>query len=375
VPADLGDRAGFELSGGAAEHVVGGRFVAMVGALEVAGEGGVLGVAKIPMRPTVGRVGASINARGCRGGRGVGRRRSDGARLGGSLLGGVGAMVASAVSSGGEATILIGGTEVGGEVGQGFVGFRLGAPVATGNLEETSGVDNVIAKTNDSRSGRDVVAGGCEADAIVELREEFVDWGRRIPRGSHAKSVGVELDLGDRAPSSPKVGEDGETGDAAESKFRIGKFAEIVGGESEKKLVAESLVGLLVGTEGDLIVIEDAVDLTDLGSGGADWMNRIDETKDGRDEGHVAGDLEIGGRGESEGQMAMDAIAGIGGDGGGVGVELGLGEADSGVGRRRGDGGDGGKDGVGEGGGDRGGGEGRSFLHGGKEKKILINFY
>ena len=48
--------------------------------------------------------------------------------------------------------------------------------------------------------------------------------------------------------------------------------------------------------------------------------------------------------------MSMNAIAGIGRDGGGVGVEVSLGETEGGIGRWRGDGGDGGEDGVRKGG-------------------------
>ena len=62
--------------------------------------------------------------------------------------------------------------------------------------------------------------------------------------------------------------------------------------------------------------------------------------------------------------MAVDTIASVGRDSGGVGIELGLGKADSSIGGGRGDGGNGRKDGVREGGRDRGGGEGGGFLHG-----------
>ena len=122
-----------------------------------------------------------------------------------------------------------------------------------------------------------------------------------------------------------------------------------------------------------MVVVKDAVDLADLGGGGVGGMDRVDGAIDGRKEGNIAGDKEIGGRSEGEGKMAMDAVAGIGWDSGGVGVELGLGETDGGVGGRGSDGGNGGKDWVRKGGSDGGGGEGRHFLHSSKEK--YINFY
>ena len=46
--------------------------------------------------------------------------------------------------------------------------------------------------------------------------------------------------------------------------------------------------------------------------------------------------------------MAVDAIAGVGGDGGSVGVELSLGEAESGISGRSGNCGNGGEDGIGK---------------------------
>ena len=60
----------------------------------------------------------------------------------------------------------------------------------------------------------------------------------------------------------------------------------------------------------------------------------------------------------------MNAVTGIGRDGGGVSVQVSLGEAEGGVGRWRGDGGDG----VRKGGSDGSCGEGRRFLHSSKEK-------
>jgi hypothetical protein len=74
--------------------------------------------------------------------------------------------------------------------------------------------------------------------------------------------------------------------------------------------------------------------------------------------------------------MPMNTVAGVGRDGGGIGIKLGLGEADGGVGGWRGDGGNWRNDGMGKGGGDGSSGEGGRFLHGGRDSvKKIINFY
>ena len=65
--------------------------------------------------------------------------------------------------------------------------------------------------------------------------------------------------------------------------------------------------------------------------------------------------------------MSMNTVAGVGRDGGGIGIELGLGEADGGVGGWRGDGGNRRIDGIGKRGGDGCSGEGGKFLHGGRD--------
>ena len=56
----------------------------------------------------------------------------------------------------------------------------------------------------------------------------------------------------------------------------------------------------------------------------------------------------VGGRREGEGRVPMDAIPFMGRNGGGVGVELRLGETNRSVGRRGGDCGNGSKNGNGE---------------------------
>ena len=62
-------------------------------------------------------------------------------------------------------------------------------------------------------------------------------------------------------------------------------------------MVAEGFVGLLVGAEGGLVVVEDAVDFANLGGGGSWWVHRVDRTISGREERETARDNEIGGWG------------------------------------------------------------------------------
>ena len=88
-----------------------------------------------------------------------------------------------------------------------------------------------------------------------------------------------------------------EAGDAAEAKFRVGEFTEVIGGYSEEDLVAESFVSFLIGAEGGLVVVEDAVDFANLGGGGAWWVHRVDRTINGREEREAARDNEINGWG------------------------------------------------------------------------------
>ena len=159
--------------------------------------------------------------------------------------------------------------------------------------------------------------------------------------------------------------EDLEASDAPKTEFGIGEFAETIGGDGEEDLIAKGFVGLLVGAESNLVFVEDSVDFGNLGSGGGGRMDRIDRAVDGSDERNVTGSEEVGGREEGESKMPMHTIAGIGRDGGCVGVELGLSKPDGGVGGWGGDGGNGRNDGVGKRRRDGGGGEGGIFLHGG----------
>ncbi len=77
-----------------------------------------------------------------------------------------------------------------------------------------------------------------------------------MPWRGHAKGVGIEFDLGDGSPGHPKMRQNLKASGTAESKFRIGEFAKIVGGDGEEDLVAESFVGILIGAEGDLVFIK-----------------------------------------------------------------------------------------------------------------------
>ena len=90
-------------------------------------------------------------------------------------------MVACTGGGGGETAVLVGGSEVEYEVGEGFRGFGFGAPVTARNFEKAGLVDDVIAETDDSGSGWLVVAGGGKADAVVKLGEKLVDGGGGIP--------------------------------------------------------------------------------------------------------------------------------------------------------------------------------------------------
>ena len=140
MPTCLGWGARLEGGGGTAKHVGGGGVVAVVGGFEVTGEGGVLGVLEVPVGPAVGRTGAVVDSWNTFGGGGrVGRRRSDGTWA--ALLGCVGAVVACALSSRGEAAVLVGCSKMEDKGGERFVGLGLGAPVATGNFEKPCVLD------------------------------------------------------------------------------------------------------------------------------------------------------------------------------------------------------------------------------------------
>ena len=92
------------------------------------------------------------------------------------------------------------------------------------------------------------------------------------------------------------------------------------------ELVAESFINVVILAECFLVFEVNAVvlgNLSDCGVGRMDW---VDRGVDGRDEGDVSGACQdVFFRGDSEGQMALFTVASIGVDGGGVCVELDLG--------------------------------------------------
>ena len=171
--------------------------------------------------------------------------------------------------------------------------------------------------------------------------------------------------MGDGAPGGPQEGEDGETGDTAESEFRVGKSTQVISWDGGDELITKGFVGFLKSAEDGLVIVEEAVYFRDLWAGGGRGVLRLRGAVNGSDEWDAARSKEVGSGGQSEGEVAVDAIARIGRNGGGVTVELGLGEADGGVGWRGCERGDGSEDGDWKRGGDRSSGEAGGFLHGG----------
>ena len=141
----------------------------------------------------------------------------------------------------------------------------------------------------------------------------------------HTKGVGIEFYLGDGSPGFPEVGKDGQAGDTAESEFRVSEAAEVVNWDGGNDLIAKGFVGLSVGAEGGLIVVEKTVDFGDGGGSGGNGMNGLARTVDRGYESDAAGTKKVRGGREGEGQMAMDAVAFVRWDSDGVTVELGLG--------------------------------------------------
>ena len=152
-----------------------------------------------------------------------------------------------------------------------------------------------------------------------------------MPWSGHAKGIGVKFDLRDGAPGCPKVGEDVKTSDTAKAKFGIGKFAEIVGGDGGQDLIAKCLVGFLVGSKNDLVFVENAIDFRDLVGSGTSRVNRIDRAVFRCKEWDSARAEKVGSGWEGEREMSMDAVASIGRNGGGIAIELSLGNADGGI--------------------------------------------
>ena len=267
--------------------------------------------------------------------------------------------------------------EVGLKNWHGFVGVGEAAPFATCDVEETCGVHDVVALSNDGRHGGRVIACRGKTNAVFELRKKDFDGRRRDPGGGHAEQVGVKFRLGDAAVVVPEMEKELEAGDVAKTESVIVERTNVRRGGGEDELIAKSLVGLVVGAEGRLGRGVEAVDFGDLGRcglGGMFWLRRRVCGRNKSD----AGEEEIIGGGDGKGKMAVDAISGVGGDGGGVAVELGLGDADGGVGGLAGGGGgERSEDGSGEGGGDgRSGGSGGRGHDGEVEKNGVefINF-
>ena len=104
----------------------------------------------------------------------------------------------------------------------------------------------------------------------------------------HPKGVGVEFDLGDLAPSRPEMREDGKTGNAAQAEFGIGVAAKVIGGDGGQNLVTKGFVGFLISSESGLIVVKEAVNLSDGGSSGGDGMDGLAWAVDWSEEGDAA---------------------------------------------------------------------------------------
>ena len=285
-------------------------------------------------------------------------------------------MVAGGSRGGSEASVLVGGMEMGLEGEHGFVGVGETAPLAAGHIEKSSSVDDVVALADHGRHGGRIVAGGGEANAVLELCEEDLDGCGRIPRSSHAEQIGIEFSLSDAAVVVPEVKEKLEAGDVAKSESVVVEGANVGGRRGKDELVAERLVSFVVGAESGLGGGVETIDLRDLGGGGLSRMFRLSRWVDGRKE-RDAREKEVFGRGDGEGEMAVDAVARVGRDGGGVAVELGLRHADGGVGGLAScGGGQRSDDGRRERGGDGGGGGSGGGRHGGEAKSGVkfINF-
>ncbi len=150
---------------------------------------------------------------------------------------------------GAVSAILVGVAEMAAKEWKGFVGVVFGAPFAAGDIEETGSVDDVVADANDGCGTRCIVAGGREANANIELREEGLDWSWWIPGGLHADLVGVEFVLRDFAVVSPEVGEEGETRHVAVAEGGVVEVLNVVIGDGVNDLSAEGFVDFVVGAE------------------------------------------------------------------------------------------------------------------------------
>lgn len=182
MPSFLVDWPRDEDGRGPAKGVGSSGIFSMVGMLVVAGDWIVLWIFEVPLGPTIKSMGAKVRTTrrsdSWRDSRKTGRR-SDRAWCGrcciaprrGGGAGRVGAMETGAIGGGAEAPILISGAEVSDKVRESFIGFCFRAPIATRSVEQASGKDKVISKTDNGGFGRFVVAGDGEAYAVVESSE------------------------------------------------------------------------------------------------------------------------------------------------------------------------------------------------------------
>lgn len=343
----------------------------MTVALVLASGAGVAGVLEVAVRPAVGADGTAGSWGGAGssgGGSGLGGRPAGWSRKCGDSVGG--AVVTSRGGSGGEASVVVGRMEVRLEDGHGLVGVREAAPFTAGDVKQAGGIHDVVALADDRWHGGGVIAGGGKADTVFELGEEDFDgcWG--VPSGRHAEEVGVKFSLGDAAVVVPEMDEKLQASDVAEAEGVVVEGADVGGRSGEDELVAKSLVRFVVGTKRGLGRNVETVDFRDLGSGGPVGMIGLRRRIGGRHK-YDAGEGQILLRSESEGKMAVDAVAGVGRDGSGVAVKLGLSNAEGGVGGLASSGGgDRGDDGRGKVRGDGGSGGKGSGCHGeGKRSK------
>ena len=164
-----------------------------------------------------------------------------------------------------------------------------------------------------------------------------------------------------------------QASDVAEAESVVVEGADVGGWGGEDELVAEGLVRFVVGAKRGLSRNVETVDFRDLGGGGPVWMIGLRRRIDGRHK-FDAGEGQILLRGESEGKMAVDAVTGVGRDGSGVAVELGLSNAEGGVGRlASGGGGERGDNGRGKVRGDGGSGGKGGGCHGEGKQKVAVN--
>ena len=202
-------------------------------------------------------------------------------------------------------------------------GVVFSAPFAAGDFEKTGSMNDVVADADDGGIAGGIVAGGGETDAGVKLGEERFNGRRWIPRCMHAKLVGVQFVLRNFTVVGPEMGEDGEAGDMAIAEGGIVKILNVVVGDGCDDLGAKSLVDFVVGSEDGAGASVDAVEFGDLMGGKAGGVFADRSGIDGWKKRDVEEESVFGGR-EGEANVAMEAVAAVRWDRGGVGVELGL---------------------------------------------------